>query len=154
MEGLTSSWRHNAGENAVINSGYKCRAIGTRITLRAEYRLQADAQANILSLEPGLQIQTPVKQASSSANTSPGAISTAPRELSPPALFTSRITRSYSVASQTRHQEHKQQSASPQQAARIGATREHFFVPRVTFFDPGSIFVPPTLRVGMAKSEG
>src|SRR5215813_5550443 len=62
---------YNAGENAVINSGYKVPPYReTRsYVARGVSVLRRIAQSNILSLEPGLQVHTPhVKQAVSSAN--------------------------------------------------------------------------------------
>jgi Transglycosylase SLT domain len=64
---------YNAGENAVINSGYNVppyRETRSYVT-RGVSVFRRIAQANILSLEPGLQVQTPVKQPFSSANNSP-----------------------------------------------------------------------------------
>jgi hypothetical protein len=63
----------NAGENAVIKSGYKVphnRETRSYVA-RGVSVFRRIAQTNILSLQPGLQVQTPVKQAFSSANTSP-----------------------------------------------------------------------------------
>jgi hypothetical protein len=65
---------YNAGENAVINSGYKVppyRETRSYVT-RGVSVFRRIAQANILSLEPGLQVQTPqVKQTVSSTNRPP-----------------------------------------------------------------------------------
>ena len=64
---------YNAGENAVINSGYKVPPYReTRsYVARGVSVFRRIAQSNIMSLERSLQVQTPVKQASSSADTSP-----------------------------------------------------------------------------------
>jgi hypothetical protein len=64
---------YNAGENAVINSGYKVPPYReTRsYVARGVSDFRRIAQSNILSLERRLQIETPVKQASSFADTSP-----------------------------------------------------------------------------------
>jgi len=64
---------YNAGENAVINSGYKVPPFReTRsYVARGVSVFRRITQSNILSLEPGLQIQTPqVQQAASSTNPS------------------------------------------------------------------------------------
>ena len=65
---------YNAGENAVINSGYKVppyRETRSYVT-RGVSVFKRIAQANILSLEPGLQVKTTdVKQAVSSTNRPP-----------------------------------------------------------------------------------
>ena len=65
---------YNAGENAVINSGYKVppyRETRSYVT-RGVSIFRRIAQANILSLQPGPQVQAPQgKQAVSSANSSP-----------------------------------------------------------------------------------
>jgi soluble lytic murein transglycosylase-like protein len=64
---------YNAGENAVISSGYRVppyRETRSYVT-RGISVFRRIAQTNILSLEPGLQLHTPhVKQAVSSANSS------------------------------------------------------------------------------------
>ena len=64
---------YNAGENAVINSGYKVppyRETRSYVT-RGVSVFRRIAQANILSLEPGVQLQTSqLKQAASSTNSS------------------------------------------------------------------------------------
>jgi len=65
---------YNAGENAVINSGYKVPAYReTRsYVTRGVSVFKRIAQTNILSLEPGLQVKTTdVKQAVSSTNRPP-----------------------------------------------------------------------------------
>jgi len=65
---------YNAGENAVINSGYKVPPYReTRsYVARGVSVFRRIAQANILSLEPGLQVKTTdVKQAVSSTNRPP-----------------------------------------------------------------------------------
>ena len=65
---------YNAGENAVINSGYKVppyRETRSYVT-RGVSVFNRIAQTNILSLEPGLQVRTTdVKQAVSSTNRPP-----------------------------------------------------------------------------------
>ena len=65
---------YNAGENAVINSGYRVppyRETRSYVT-RGVSVFKRIAQTNILSLEPGLQVKTTdVKQAVSSANRPP-----------------------------------------------------------------------------------
>ena len=65
---------YNAGENAVINSGYRVphnRETRSYVA-RGVSVFRRIAQANILSLEPALQVQTgQVKQAASSSNSSP-----------------------------------------------------------------------------------
>jgi hypothetical protein len=64
---------YNAGENAVINSGYKVppyRETRSYVT-RGVSVFRRITQSNILFLEPGLQVQTPqVKQTVSSTNPS------------------------------------------------------------------------------------
>jgi soluble lytic murein transglycosylase-like protein len=62
---------YNAGENAVINSGYEVPPFReTRsYVARGVSVFRSIAQSNILSLQPGLQVQTPqVKQTVSSTN--------------------------------------------------------------------------------------
>jgi len=64
---------YNAGENAVINSGYKVPPFReTRsYVARGVSVFRRITQSNILSIEPGLQVQTPqVKQTVSSTNPS------------------------------------------------------------------------------------
>ena len=64
---------YNAGENAVINSGYKVPPYReTRsYVARGLSVFRRIAQSNILSLEPGLQVQPPqVKESVSSTNPS------------------------------------------------------------------------------------
>ena len=65
---------YNAGENAVINSGYRVPPYREtrRYVARGVLVFRRIAQSNILSLEPGLQVQTPrVKQTVSSSNSPP-----------------------------------------------------------------------------------
>lgn len=64
---------YNAGENAVINSGYRVpRYRETRnYVARGVLIVRRIAQTNILSLEPGLEVPTPqIKQTVSSSNPS------------------------------------------------------------------------------------
>jgi transglycosylase-like protein with SLT domain len=109
---------YNAGENAVINSGYRVppyRETQSYVT-RGVSVFRRIAQANILSLERD-QVQTPqVKQTVSSSNRS-ALRYLPPRERRRPALFTFRNKPASKTHFPDTHYGHDKSLSTPQRSA-------------------------------------
>lgn len=125
---------YNAGENAVINSGYRVppyRETQSYVT-RGVSVFRRITQSNILSLEPGLQVQTPqVKQTVSSNQSVCTTVSTCfLGNAIHPLYLLSPVSQVLRAPSQTRHREDEQDSV---QSSTGSATGRHL---RVHFLDP------------------
>jgi hypothetical protein len=135
---------YNAGENAAIKSGYKVphnRETRSYVA-RGVSVFRRIAQANILSLDPGLQVQTlEVKQAVSSTNR--------PALRDQPAPTRTRSTRSTSRCKSNLLRLHFQDRSSRACAALCSAVNPGPIwnpAPWKTFLDPwGTIFDRPGL---------